>query len=248
MKNLKETKLTPIESALQGQCKNGEELVQAFYSVEEKRGQWLASAIMFGLWASVMKAEIGHGKFLPWLRDVFKKFKCATRCTFDEESIRTAQFYMSMARKLLSQIEEPHLNSEIGLKVHEICALNEIPKEKLPEIFKDKKKTMEIVSSIVDGYSLRSLNYILTEANRITYKEEVNEELSCASKTKRAIPSNNTQSVQFKLWEDWTNELRNIDTLLRDPAKDQLEPEHWIKIERALEAQLAEIRKITRQF
>ena len=253
MKTPENTSLTAVESALQGQCKGGAELAKAFYSVEEHRGQWLASAIMFGLWASVMKAEIGHGKFLPWLRDAFLKFKggkCLTRETFDEESIKTAQRYMSMARKLLSQIEEPHLNSEIGLKVHEICALNEIPKEKLPEIFKDKKRTIEIVSKLVEGYSLRALNTALTEANR-----EVLDEEEAAEKSKSKTPLSGFGSgsgkgkeeddPQMLLWEDWTNEFERIDELIKSEHASYLDAQHWFSIEAKLTSQLTEIKKIT---
>ncbi len=255
MKNLKETKLTPIESALQGQCKNGEELVQAFYSVEEHRGQWLASAIMFGLWASVMKAEIGHGKFLPWLRDIFKKFKgykLTTRCQFDEKNITTARLYMSMARKLLSQIEEPHLNSEIGLKVHEICALNEIPKEKLPEIFKDKKRTIEIVSKLVEGYSLRALNTALTEANREVLDEGEKEEKKSNTQVSNSGfgngPLKKPDDPQMLLWEDWTNEFDRIDELIKSEHASYLDAEHWFSIEEKLTEQLTEIKKITAEI
>lgn len=253
MKTPENTSLTAVESALQGQCKGGAELAKAFYSVEEHRGQWLTSAIMFGLWASVMKAEIGHGKFLPWLRAVFKKFKnskCATRCTFDEEKIRTAQFYMSMARKLLCQIEEPHLNSEIGSKVHEICVSNEISKEKLPEIFKDKKKTIEVISKLVEGYSLRSLNAALTDANR-----EVLDEEESAEKSKSKTPLSGFGSgsgkgkeeddPQMLLWEDWTNEFERIDELIKSEHASYLDAQHWFSIEAKLTEQLASVKKIT---
>lgn len=253
MKTPENTSLTAFESALQGQCKGGAELAKAFYSVEEHRGQWLTSAIMFGLWASVMKAEIGHGKFLPWLRDVFKKFKgskCATRCTFDEEKIRTAQFYMSMARKLLCQIEEPHLNSEIGAKVNEICLANKITKEALPEIFQDKKKTIEVISKLVEGYSLRSLNAALTEANR-----EVLDEEEAAEKSKSKTPISGFGSgsgkgkeeddPQMLLWEDWTNEFERIDELIKSEHASYLDAQHWFSIEAKLTEQLASVKKIT---
>ncbi|MBR6388988.1 MAG: hypothetical protein IKS15_02575 [Opitutales bacterium] len=253
MKTPENTSLTAVESALQGQCKGGAELAKAFYSVEEHRGQWLTSAIMFGLWASVMKAEIGHGKFLPWLRDVFKKFKgskCATCCTFDEEKIRTAQFYMSMARKLLYQIEEPHLNSEIGAKVNEICLANKITKEALPEIFQDKKKTIEVISKLVEGYSLRSLNAALTEANR-----EVLDEEEAAEKSKSKTPISGFGSgsgkgkeeddPQMLLWEDWTNEFERIDELIKSEHASYLDAQHWFSIEAKLTSQLTEIKKIT---
>ena len=254
MKTSENTSLTAVETALQGQCKGGAELAKAFYSVEEKRGQWLTSAIMFGLWASVMKAEIGHGKFLPWLKDVFKKFKgskLATRCQFDEEKIRTARLYMSMARKLLCQIEEPHLNSEIGAKVHEICVSNEISKDRLPEIFADKKKTIEVISKLVEGYSLRSLNAALTEANR-----EVLDEEEAAGKSKSQTPISGFGSgsgkgkeedddPQMLLWEDWTNEFERIDELIKSEHASYLDAQHWFSIEAKLTSQLTEIRKIT---
>lgn len=253
MKTPENTTLTPIESALQGQCKGGAELAKAFYAVEERRGQWLASAIMFGLWASVMKSEIGHGKFLPWLKDAFKKFKGGkneTRFVFDENQIRIAQIYMSMARKLLSQIEEPHLNSEIGAKVHEICLANKITKEALPEIFQDKKKTIEVISKLVEGYSLRSLNAALTEANR-----EVLDEEEAAEKSKSKTPISGFGSgsgkgkeeddPQMLLWEDWTNEFERIDELIKSEHASYLDAQHWFSIEAKLTEQLASVKKIT---
>ncbi len=252
MKTPENTSLTAVESALQGQCKNGEELANAFYTVEEKRGQWLTSAIMFGLWASVMKAEIGHGKFLPWLKDVFKKFKGSkneTRFVFDENQIRIAQIYMSMARKLLSQIEEPRLNSEIGLKVNEICLANQISKENLPEIFKDKKKTMEIISKLVEGYSLRALNAALTEANREVLDEEEKEEKKSNTQVSNSGfgsgPLKKPDDPQMLLWEDWTNEFERIDELIKSEHASYLDAEHWFSIEEKLSLQLEEVKKIT---
>ena len=120
----------------------------------------------------------------------------------------------------------------------------------MPEIFKDKKKTIEVISKLVEGYSLRSLNAALTDANR-----EVLDEEESAEKSKSKTPLSGFGSgsgkgkeeddPQMLLWEDWTNEFERIDELIKSEHASYLDAQHWFSIEAKLTEQLASVKKIT---
>lgn len=230
----KETKLTSFESALQKQFKPDANSVRKYFKAAvTKRGEWLANAVMFGVLATKAQEQLNNG-FSDWLESI---------CAEAGKSKRTGYNYIYLAKNLLRKIQ----NSRKGDILFDTLEIYKQQANKTTnELFESEKDTINMLSFIFSAIPEPTLNEILRESNAAALDAEKTEKKSLSkSQSKGLEGSAQPKSPQMLLWEDWTEKLEDIDTLLDESNLLNLEPEQALKIEQKLEFQLSKIREIT---
>ena len=169
------------------------ELRGEFIEAENNRSVWIVSAVMFGLKCLAVKEQKQHGEFSKFLLEVLDE---------DKTRMRTARLYINLSAKILEQITSPRPETEIGAKTIEFL-----------KTYKNKPfKTIEdfrfFLVSIIGDYSLRSLNYALSEANNRTLKEEDEEKKKTKLPKREIQPQGEDNNGQLNFFEDLYKEVR----------------------------------------
>lgn len=200
-KNTELTAHNVLQKTFSGISQN--ELRGEFIEAENNRSVWIVSAVMFGLKCLAVKEQKQHGEFLKFLLEVLDE---------DKTRLATARRYIHLSAKILEQITSPRPETEIGAKTIEFI-----------KTYKNKPfKTIEdfrfFLVSIIGNYSLRSLNYALSEANNRTLKEEDEEKKKSKLPKRENQPQGEENNGQLNFFEDLYREVRSsIEVNRQDP-------------------------------
>ena len=200
-KNTELTAQNVLQKTFSGISQN--ELRSEFIEAESNRSVWLVSAVIFGLKCLAVKEQKQHGEFLKFLLEVLDE---------DKTRLATARRYIHLSAKILEQIVSPRPETEIGAKTIEFI-----------KTYKNKPfKTIEdfrfFLVSIIGNYSLRSLNYALSEANNRTLKEEDEEKKKSKLPKRENQPQGEENNGQLNFFEDLYREVRSsIEVNRQDP-------------------------------
>lgn len=243
-KSQKSTEITPLETALQKQFKPDasrlDTLIREAYDRTTKiQGANIAAMVGFGLLALSVKPIIGHGKFGDWLKGVLG----------GQMSKSTAYSWIEAAKYLIAKISTAEKQTDIiSVRICEFIAAVNI-KNGAEEIFSDAKLTSDFVAHVSTDLPFRTFLNILKTANAAAIEAEDEERRSIES-SKKAVGlrglqgGGGEQSPQMMLWEDWTNELGDIDKLVKHKDKLRLSNDQYKMIAQKLRATADEIESL----
>ena len=243
-KSQKSTEITPLETALQKQFKPDasrlDTLIREAYDRTTKiQGANIAAMVGFGLLALSVKPIIGHGKFGDWLKGVLG----------GQMSKSTAYSWIEAAKYLIAKISTAEKQTDIiSVRICEFIAAVNI-KNGAEEIFSDAKLTSDFVAHVSANLPFKTFLNILKTANAAAIEAEDEERHSIES-SKKAVGLRGLQggcgeqSPQMMLWEDWTNELGDIDKLVKHKDKLRLSNNQYKMIAQKLRATADEIESL----
>lgn len=246
MKKDSKTQLTTLETALQKQFKPDESRLETImresYELTAKIQSANISAIMgFGLLALSIKPLIGHGKFGGWLKETLG----------GQLSKSTAYSWIEAAKYLIAKVSSAEKQTDIiSERICEFISLAGI-RNGAEEIFSDSKLTSDFVAHVSANLPFKTFLNILKTANAAAIEAEDEERRSIES-SKKAVGlrglqgGGKEQSPQMMLWEDWTNELGDIDKLVKHKDKLRLSNDQYKMIAQKLRATADEIESLIR--
>lgn len=244
MKKDSKTQLTTLETALQKQFKPDESRLETImresYELTAKIQSANISAIMgFGLLALSIKPLIGHGKFGGWLKETLG----------GQLSKSTAYSWIEAAKYLIAKVSTAEKQTDIiSERICEFISVAGI-KNGAEEIFSDSKLTSDFVNHVSANLPFKTFLNILKTANAAAIEAEDEERRSIES-SKKAVGlrglqgGGKEQSPQMMLWEDWTNELGDIDKLVKHKDKLRLSNDQYKMIAQKLRATADEIESL----
>lgn len=242
-KSQKSTEITPLETALQKQFKPDasrlDTLIREAYDRTTKiQGANIAAMVGFGLLALSVKPIIGHGKFGDWLKETLG----------GQLSKSTAYSWIESARYLIAKVSTAEKQTDIiSERICEFISVAGI-KNGAEEIFSDSKLTSDFVAHVSANLPFKTFLNILKTANAAAIEAEDEERRSIESSKKavglRGLQGGGEQSPQMMLWEDWTNELGDIDKLVKHKDKLRLSNDQYKMIAQKLRATADEIESL----
>lgn len=244
MKKDSKTQLTTLETALQKQFKPDESrleiIMRESYELTAKIQSANISAIVgFGLLALSIKPIIGHGKFGGWLKETLG----------GQLSKSTAYSWIETAKYLIAKVSSAEKQTDIiSERICEFISLAGI-RNGAEEIFSDSKLTSDFVAHVSANLPFKTFLNILKTANAAAIEAEDEERRSIES-SKKAVGlrglqgGGKEQSPQMMLWEDWTNELGDIDKLVKHKDKLRLSNDQYKMIAQKLRATADEIESL----
>lgn len=243
-KSQKSTELTPLETALQRQFKPDasrlDTLIREAYDRTTKiQGANIAAMVGFGLLALSVKPIVGHGKFGDWLKETLG----------GQLSKSTAYSWIEAAKYLIAKVSSAEKQTDIiSERICEFISVAGI-KNGAEEIFSDSKLTSDFVNHVSANLPFKTFLNILKTANAAAIEAEDEERRSIES-SKKAVGlrglqgGGGEQSPQMMLWEDWTNELGDIDKLVKHKDKLRLSNDQYKMIAQKLRATADEIESL----
>ena len=242
-KNINE--LTPIETALQQQFKPDANSVRAaFQIVENNRAEFSINAMKFGFCALAAKAIIGYGKFGDWLKAALSENGNERIMAYS-----TACDYIGYAKVFIRKLENPEkIAGSLADGVREFCAafkISEIADFKIDEVLQNSEKTTILLEETVGKMSRKQMQQLFREGAEQAYTDEQQRKTALTKSDLRGLKGGDTaKNPQMLLWEDWTNELGNLDKLIKHKDIIRLPKDKLQLLERAVEDRLNEIRKL----
>ena len=243
-KDSKQTQLTTLETALQKQFKPDESRLEAIMCEAYERTAKIQSAniaalVGFGLLALSIKPIVGHGKFGGWLKETLG----------GQLSKSTAYSWIEAAKYLIAKVSSAEKQTDIiSERICEFISLAGI-RNGAEEIFSDSKLTSDFVAHVSANLPFKTFLNILKTANAAAIEAEDEERRSIES-SKKAVGlrglqgGGKEQSPQMMLWEDWTNELGDIDKLVKHKDKLRLSNDQYKMIAQKLRATADEIESL----
>lgn len=238
------TQLTTLETALQKQFKPDENRLETImresYELTAKiQSANIAAIVGFGLLALSIKPIIGHGKFGGWLKETLG----------GQLSKSTAYSWIEAAKYLIAKVSTAEKQTDIiSERICEFISVAGI-KNGAEEIFSDSKLTSDFVNHVSANLPFKTFLNILKTANAAAIEAEDEERRSIES-SKKAVGlrglqgGGKEQSPQMMLWEDWTNELGDIDKLVKHKDKLRLSNDQYQMIAQKLRATADEIESL----
>ena len=238
------TQLTTLETALQKQFKPDENRLETImresYELTAKiQSANIAAIVGFGLLALSIKPIIGHGKFGGWLKETLG----------GQLSKSTAYSWIEAAKYLIAKVSSAEKQTDIiSERICEFISLAGI-RNGAEEIFSDSKLTSDFVAHVSANLPFKTFLNILKTANAAAIEAEDEERRSIES-SKKAVGlrglqgGGKEQSPQMMLWEDWTNELGDIDKLVKHKDKLRLSNDQYKMIAQKLRATADEIESL----
>ena len=244
MKKDSKTQLTTLETALQKQFKPDENRLETImresYELTAKtQSANIAAIVGFGLLALSIKPIIGHGKFGGWLKETLG----------GQLSKSTAYTWIESARYLIAKVSTAEKQTDIiSERICEFISIAGI-RNGAEEIFSDSKLTSDFVTHVSVNLPFKTFLNILKTANAAAIEADDEERRSIES-SKKAVGlrglqgGSGEQSPQMMLWEDWTNELGDIDKLVKHKDKLRLSNDQYKMIAQKLRATADEIESL----
>ena len=239
------TEPSNLTAALVRQFKPDSESVRKAYKlVENNRATFAVNALKFGLCALAAKTVVPRGKFGAWLSSAL-----ASNGNSRPSAERTAREYMGFARvfsEKLSNLDK--LAGALETGVEEYCAIMSISREQFnfATVMASAKETDDLLNATVRGMTLTQMRQLLREGAERAYADEQAEQSKLQPKT--GLPGlqggGERQNPQMILWEDWTNELEDIDKLVRHKDKLRLSNDQYKMIAQKLRATADEIESL----
>lgn len=230
-----------LTAAIIRQFKPDRESVRKAYNlVENNRATFAVNALKFGLCALAARAVVGHGKFGAWLSAAL-----ASNGNPRPFAERTAKEYIGLARVYTDKLSAvDKLTGALESGVEDYCAIMSIPRGQFSfaTVLASPADTDNLLNATVHDMTLTQMRQLLREGAERAYADEQAEQ----SKTSlRGLQGGGKeQSPQMMLWEDWTNELGDIDKLVKHKDKLRLSNDQYKMIAQKLRATADEIESL----
>ena len=249
-KDSKQTQLTPLETALQGQFKTDANSVRyALDSVEHSRQAFAADAVKFGLCAIAARAVVGRGNFGAWLSSALADKSGNPRPSAE----RTAYDYIGLAKVFVGKFgRAATLTGPLAEAVVAFCETDgiEVGAFDIGKVLADAKATDFLLKIAFAGMSIRAMRNLLREGAECADEDKKAEDTAAKTLTKQDLKglsgNGGGQSPQMLLWDDWTNSLAEFDKLTKHKDIVRLPLEKLVLIEKSLEDRLDEIKNLIR--
>ncbi len=234
-----------LTAAIIRQFKPDRESVRKAYSlVENNRATFAVNALKFGLCALAARAVVGHGKFGAWLSAAL-----ASNGNPRPFAERTAKEYIGLARVYTDKLSTTDkLTGALESGVEDYCAIMSIPREQFSfeAVLASPADTDNLLNATVRGMTLTQMRQLLREGAERAYADEQAEQQTPQPKSSlRGLQGGcGEQSPQMMLWEDWTNELGDIDKLVKHKDKLRLSNDQYKMIAQKLRATADEIESL----
>lgn len=234
-----------LTAAIIRQFKPDRESVRKAYSlVENNRATFAVNALKFGLCALAARAVVGHGKFGAWLSAAL-----ASNGNPRPFAERTAKEYIGLARVYTDKLSTTDkLTGALESGVEDYCAIMSIPREQFSfeAVLASPADTDNLLNATVSGMTLTQMRQLLREGAERAYADEQAEQQTPQPKSSlRGLQGGcGEQSPQMMLWEDWTNELGDIDKLVKHKDKLRLSNDQYKMIAQKLRATADEIESL----
>lgn len=234
-----------LTAAIIRQFKPDRESVRKAYSlVENNRATFAVNALKFGLCALAARAVVGHGKFGAWLSAAL-----ASNGNPRPFAERTAKEYIGLARVYTDKLSTTDkLTGALESGVEDYCAIMSIPREQFSfeAVLASPADTDNLLNATVRDMTLTQMRQLLREGAERAYADEQAEQQTPQPKSSlRGLQSGcGEQSPQMMLWEDWTNELGDIDKLVKHKDKLRLSNDQYKMIAQKLRATADEIESL----
>lgn len=234
-----------LTAAIIRQFKPDRESVRKAYSlVENNRATFAVNALKFGLCALAARAVVGHGKFGAWLSAAL-----ASNGNPRPFAERTAKEYIGLARVYTDKLSTTDkLTGALESGVEDYCAIMSIPREQFSfeAVLASPADTDNLLNATVSGMTLTQMRQLLREGAERTYADEQADQQTPQPKSSlRGLQGGcGEQSPQMMLWEDWTNELGDIDKLVKHKDKLRLSNDQYKMIAQKLRATADEIESL----
>lgn len=245
MKKDSKPQLTTLETALQKQFKADESRLEtimreAYERTAKIQSANIAAIVGFGLLALSIKPIIGYGKFGGWLKETLG----------GQLSKSAAYSWIEAAKYLIAKVSTAEKQTDIiSERICEFISLAGI-RNGAEEIFSDSKLTSDFVAHVSANLPFKTFLNILKTANAAAIEAEDEERRSIESSKKavgiRGLQGGDEggQNPQMMLWEDWTNELGDIDKLVKHKDKLRLSNDQYKMIAQKLRATADEIESL----
>ena len=234
-----------LTAAIIRQFKPDRESVRKAYSlVENNRATFAVNALKFGLCALAARAVVGHGKFGAWLSAAL-----ASNGNPRPFAERTAKEYIGLARVYTDKLSTTDkLTGALESGVEDYCAIMSIPREQFSfeAVLASPADTDNLLNATVSGMTLTQMRQLLREGAERAYADEQADQQTPQPKSSlRGLQGScGEQSPQMMLWEDWTNELGDIDKLVKHKDKLRLSNDQYKMIAQKLRATADEIESL----
>lgn len=234
-----------LTAAIIRQFKPDSESVRKAYSlVENNRATFAVNALKFGLCALAARAVVGHGKFGAWLSAAL-----ASNGNPRPFAERTAKEYIGLARVYTDKLSTTDkLTGALESGVEDYCAIMSIPREQFSfeAVLASPADTDNLLNATVSGMTLTQMRQLLREGAERAYADEQADQQTPQPKSSlRGLQGGcGEQSPQMMLWEDWTNELGDIDKLVKHKDKLRLSNDQYKMIAQKLRATADEIESL----
>lgn len=234
-----------LTAAIIRQFKPDRESVRKAYSlVENNRATFAVNALKFGLCALAARAVVGHGKFGAWLSAAL-----ASNGNPRPFAERTAKEYIGLARVYTDKLSTTDkLTGALESGVEDYCAIMSIPREQFSfeAVLASPADTDNLLNATVSGMTLTQMRQLLREGTERAYADEQADQQTPQPKSSlRGLQGGcGEQSPQMMLWEDWTNELGDIDKLVKHKDKLRLSNDQYKTIAQKLRATADEIESL----
>lgn len=234
-----------LTAAIIRQFKPDRESVRKAYSlVENNRATFAVNALKFGLCALAARAVVGHGKFGAWLSAAL-----ASNGNPRPFAERTAKEYIGLARVYTDKLSTTDkLTGALESGVEDYCAIMSIPREQFSfeAVLASPADTDNLLNATVRDMTLNQMRQLLREGAERAYADEQADQQTPQPKSSlRGLQGGcGEQSPQMMLWEDWTNELGDIDKLVKHKDKLRLSNDQYKMIAQKLRATADEIESL----
>lgn len=228
-----------LTAAIIRQFKPDRESVRKAYNlVENNRATFAVNALKFGLCALAARAVVGHGKFGAWLSAAL-----ASNGNPRPFAERTAKEYIGLARVFSDKLSTADkLTGVLESGVEDYCAIMSIPREQFSfeAVLASPADTDNLLNATVRGMTLTQMRQLLREGD-----EQADQQTPQPKSSLRGLQGGGgEQSPQMMLWEDWTNELGDIDKLVKHKDKLRLSNDQYKMIAQKLRATADEIESL----
>ena len=234
-----------LTAAIIRQFKPDRESVRKAYNlVENNRATFAVNALKFGLCALAARAVVGHGKFGAWLSAAL-----ASNGNPRPFAERTAKEYIGLARVYTDKLSAvDKLTGALESGVEDYCAIMSIPRGQFSfaAVLASPADTDNLLNATVSGMTLTQMRQLLREGAERAYADEQADQQTPQPKSSlRGLQGGcGEQSPQMMLWEDWTNELGDIDKLVKHKDKLRLSNDQYKMIAQKLRATADEIESL----
>lgn len=234
-----------LTAAIIRQFKPDSESVRKAYSlVENNRATFAVNALKFGLCALAARAVVGHGKFGAWLSAAL-----ASNGNPRPFAERTAKEYIGLARVFSDKLSTTDkLTGALESGVEDYCAIMSIPREQFSfeAVLASPADTDNLLNATVRDMTLTQMRQLLREGAERAYADEQADQQTPQPKSSlRGLQGGcGEQNPQMMLWEDWTNELGDIDKLVKHKDKLRLSNDQYKMIAQKLRATADEIESL----
>lgn len=166
--------------------------------------------ILTGALLEFKKAALPHGKFGAFCKSALESANTQRVAYLKGESIRSAQIYRQLFRRILGQILHPDIRNPIGQRILALQKANESPAADIvPQLMIVRDKAVvDFIAKIIGEMSLRDLMRNLNESAKVADEEE-------AASQER--PTKTRAEAQTEFFDILLSDLKTIEDRMEAP-------------------------------